>query len=56
MSTEENIDQEPESNEAADPVNQTILQDQSIEHQSENMEVFHHPDLHHKKNIGKNIS
>lgn len=49
MSTEENLDKEPKSEEASETVNETISQNKSIEQQSEIMEVYHHPDLHHRK-------
>ena len=52
MSEEENMDQAPKTNDTPEDVNGNTSQDQTIEQlqtQSENMEVHHHPDLHHKK-------
>ena len=52
MDGEENIDQVPKSNDTPEDVNENASHEQTIEQpktQSENMEVHHHPDLHHKK-------
>ena len=50
MNGEENMDQVPKNNDTPEDVNENSLQEQAIEQsQSENMEVHHHPDLHHKK-------
>ena len=52
MNGEENIDQVPKSNDTPEDVNENASQEHAIEQsktQSENMEVHHHPDLHHRK-------
>jgi hypothetical protein len=49
MSEEEKIDQEPESNEIPEMKTEPVSTDQSPVQNKENMEVYHHPDLHHKK-------
>ena len=49
MNGEEDIDQVPKNNDTPEDVNENSFQEQAIEQtQSENMEVHHHPDLHHK--------
>ena len=52
MSEEKNTIHESESNNNAEDVNENASHEQTIEQpktQSENMEVHHHPDLHHKR-------
>jgi hypothetical protein len=52
MNGEENIDPAPKSNDTPEDVTENTSQEQAIEQpktQSENMEVHHHPDLHHRK-------
>ncbi|KAA9037745.1 hypothetical protein FW778_16775 [Ginsengibacter hankyongi] len=49
MNGERNLGNAPKNNDNAEDVNENASQDQTIEQsQSENMEVHHHPDLHHK--------
>ncbi len=49
MSEEEKIDEEPKSNEIPEMTPEPVSTDQSPVQNKENMEVYHHPDLHHKK-------
>src|SRR5450631_804705 len=52
MGEEKDIDQTPKSSGTHEDVNENASQELGIEQpktQSENMEVHHHPDLHHKK-------
>jgi len=52
MNGQENLDQVPKSNDTPEDVNENVSREQAIEElqtQSENMEVHHHPDLHHRK-------
>jgi len=52
MNEGENIDPTQKSNDTPEDVNENDSQVQAIEQpktQSENMEVHHHPDLHHRK-------
>ena len=49
MSEEEHTDQAPKNNNTAEDANRNTSQKSSIKQfQTENMEVHHHPDLHHK--------
>lgn len=56
MSTEEHINQEPKSNETADPSNQAPSPKISTEQQTDKMEVFHRPTCIIKKRNRKSIS
>src|ERR1035441_4648359 len=52
MKGEEDIDQTPKSSDTPEDGNENASQELTIGHsktQSENMEVHHHPDLHHKR-------
>ncbi len=49
MSEEEKIDQERKSNDIPEITPEPVSTDQSPVQNKENMEVYHHPDLHHKK-------
>jgi len=50
MNEEEEIDQISKSSDNTEDGNENASQEQAIEHsKTENMEVHHHPDMHHKK-------
>ena len=49
MSEEDEIDQELKISETPEVKPDVIAQEAPVENQTNNMEVFHHPDLHHNK-------
>ena len=50
MNGEEDIDQVPKSSDTPEDGNENASQEQAVEHsKTKNMEVHHHPDMHHKK-------